>query len=74
MLALALVLLKSCRVGTNNWLTSNTLKVIKWEQIIGQRAKKAILKSNVSSNKNEIRFLKDKIVELQHKIDELKKD
>lgn len=39
-----------------------------------ERAKKTILKSNVNSNKNEIKVLKDKIQELQNMIDELKKD
>lgn len=43
-------------------------------KITTKEQKKAILKSNVNSNKNEIRFLKDKITELQNKIDEMKKD
>lgn len=39
-----------------------------------ERAKNVMLKSHVNSNKNEIKALKDKIFELQSKIDELKKD
>jgi hypothetical protein len=33
-----------------------------------------MLKSNVSSNKNEIKALKDIIAQLQNEIDQLKKD
>ena len=36
--------------------------------------KNVMLKSNVSSNKNEIKALKDKIEELQNKIEELKNE
>jgi len=43
-------------------------------EIHNERAKNVMLKSNVSSNKNEIKFLKDKIAELQNKIEELKKE
>jgi uncharacterized membrane protein len=39
-----------------------------------ERAKNVILKSNVSSNKNEIKALKDIISQLQGEIDLLKKD
>ncbi|MDQ0780796.1 DUF1003 domain-containing protein [Chryseobacterium sp. W4I1] len=39
-----------------------------------ERAKNVILKSNVSSNKNEIKALKDIISQLQNEIDLLKKD
>lgn len=39
-----------------------------------ERAKNVMLKSNVSSNKNEIKALKDKIEELQNRIESLKSD
>ncbi|REC47727.1 DUF1003 domain-containing protein [Chryseobacterium pennipullorum] len=39
-----------------------------------ERAKNVILKSNVSSNKNEIKALKDIIFRLQSEIDQLKKE
>lgn len=39
-----------------------------------ERAKKVMLKSNVSSNKNEIKFLKDKLKELQEEIARLKNE
>ena len=44
------------------------------DEVHNERAKNVMLKSNVNSNKNEIKFLKDKIAELQNKIDELGKE
>ncbi|CAM3149649.1 hypothetical protein DRF59_20085 [Chryseobacterium flavum] len=44
------------------------------EEDHNERAKNVILKSNVSSNKNEIKALKDIIARLQGEIDQLKKD
>ena len=39
-----------------------------------ERAKNVMLKSSVSTNKNEIKLLKDKIRELQNKLDDLKSE
>ncbi|MBP7173245.1 MAG: DUF1003 domain-containing protein [Cloacibacterium sp.] len=44
------------------------------EDEVSEKVEKTILKSNVSNNTNEIKALKNKILELQHELETLKKN